>query len=125
LRNCAISPADRRRQAQLVGNDLAKHYGKRNFYSIDQVKQANQRQKIEIDVACWSHALFNTHADFDHFHTLIGEACDYASMKAEMLRSISIDAVSNANADASWFDWDLSWIEFPDIDLSLFDFIDF
>jgi hypothetical protein len=123
MRNCTISPADRRRQAQLVGNDLAKHYGKRNFYTIDQVKQSNTRQKIDIDVACWSHALFNTHEDFDRFHTLIGEVCDYASMKADMLRSISTDTTSNA--DASWFDWDLSWIEFPDIDLSLFDFIDF
>ena len=49
----------------------------------------------------------------------MGEACDYVSMKAEMLASVSI------GSDASWFDIDLSWIEFPDLDWSIFDFIDF
>jgi hypothetical protein len=39
-------------------------------------------------------------------------------MKAEMLSSVS-DAT-----DTSWFDFDLSWLEFPDIDFSLFDFLD-
>ncbi len=39
-------------------------------------------------------------------------------MKGEMLST-----VSNA-VDTSWFDLDLSWLEFPDIDLSLFDFFD-
>jgi len=32
-------------------------------------------------------------------------------------------SVSNA-ADTSWFDVDLSWLEFPDIDWSIFDFFD-
>ena len=40
-------------------------------------------------------------------------------MKGEMLSSVS------TTADSSWFDLDLSWLEFPDIDLSLFDFLDF
>lgn len=39
-------------------------------------------------------------------------------MKAEMLASVS------SADDASWFDIDLSWLEFPDIDLSIFDFFD-
>jgi len=40
-------------------------------------------------------------------------------MKSDMLSS-----VSNVT-DSSWFDLDLSWLEFPDIDFSLFDFLDF
>ncbi len=42
-------------------------------------------------------------------------------MKLDMLSS-----VSNGN-ELSWldFDIDLSWLEFPDIDWSIFDFFDF
>lgn len=115
---CAIAPEDKRRQAQLVGDDLLRHYGKRNFYSVQQVRDANRRNKIDLDLACWSHALFNTHSDFDQLHAASGEACDYAAMKAEMLHSMATDS------SASWFDFDLSWLEFPDLDISLFDFFD-
>lgn len=115
---CAIAPEEKRRQAQLVGDDLLRHYGKRNFYSVQQVRDANRRSKIDLNLACWSHALFNTHSDFDQLHAASGEACDYAAMKAEMLRSMATDS------SASWFDFDLSWLEFPDLDISLFDFFD-
>jgi len=115
---CAMAPQDKRRQAQRVGEYLIRHHGKRNFYSVQQVRDANQRNRIDIDVACWSHALFNTHADFDKLHAATGEACDYVAMKAEMLQSV-------ATGDASdWFDFDLSWLQFPDLDISLFDFFD-
>lgn len=115
---CAISPADRRKQVRLVGSDLLKHYGRKQYYSVEEVKEANRRQGIKYDVGCWSHATFNSHQDFDQYHASIGETCDYVSMKGEMLST-----VSNA-VDTSWFDLDLSWLEFPDIDLSLFDFFD-
>ena len=115
---CAIAPQDKRRQAQLVGDDLLRHHGKRNFYSVQQVRDANRRCKIGIDVGCWSHSLFNTHVEFDRLHAASGEACDYAAMKAEMLHSLATDSTSG------WFDFDLSWLEFPDLDISLFDFFD-
>ena len=115
---CAISPADKRRQAKLVGDDLLSHHGKRKFYSVNQVRDANRRCNIQPDYVCWSHALFNTHFDFDRLHDDLGEACDYVSMKKEMLESLSASDVSG------WFDFDLSWLEFPDIDLSIFDFFD-
>ncbi len=115
---CSIAPTDKRRQAQLIGDDLVRHHGKRNFYSVQQVREANRRNKIDIDVACWSHALFNTHADFDRLHAGSRDACDYAAMKAEMLHSVANDGSS------SWFDFDLSWLEFPDLDISIFDFFD-
>ena len=115
---CTISPADRRKQVRLVGTDLLKNCGKKQYYTVQEVKNANRRQGINYDVACWSHATFNSHSDFDAYHKAIGESCDYMSMKAEMLLS-----VSNA-ADTSWFDMNLSWLDFPDIDFSLFDFFD-
>ncbi len=116
---CRIRPEDRRNQTRLVGNDLLKNYGRKQYYSVEEVKKANWRQKIDVDFACWSHAIFNSHTDFDSYHASIGEVCDYASMKSEMLSSVS------SSTDPSWFDIDLSWLEFPDIDLSLFDFLDF
>lgn len=115
---CALSPRDKRRQVTRVGNDLVKHHGKRRYYTIQEVKDANRRQGIDLDLACWSHAAFNSHGDFDAYHRSIGEACDYAAMKADMLSSVS-DA-----SDSTWFDIDLSWLEFPDIDWSIFDFFD-
>ena len=119
---CAISPADRREQVRVVGNDLLNTYGRKQFYSVDEVKAANKRQAIGTDFACWSHAVFNSHRDFDAYHRSIGESCNYVSMKAEMLSS-----VSNHELDSTWFefDFDLSWLSFPDLDLSLFDFVDF
>jgi len=116
---CAIAPADRRKQVQLVGNDLLKNYGRKKYYTVQEVKDANRRQGIGLDFACWSHATFNSHRDFDEYHRSIGESCDYAAMKSDMLSSVG------SSADTSWFDFDLSWLEFPDIDLSLFDFLDF
>ena len=115
---CALSPSDKRAQAQAVGDDLIRNYGKKPYYTVEEVKAANRRQMIDVDFCCWSHALFNSHADFDSYHRSIGEQCNYASMKAEMLQSVS------TAADGSWFDMDLSWLEFPDIDFSIFDFFD-
>ena len=116
---CAICPADRRQQTRAVGSDLLKHYGRKPYYSVDEVKGANRRQNVGVDFGCWSHATFNSHKDFDAYHQSIGESCDYLSMKSEMLSSVS------TATDTSWFDLDLSWLEFPDIDFSAFDFFDF
>lgn len=115
---CAISPADKRKQAKLIGDDLVRHHSKRKFYSVSEVRAANQRCNISVDVVCWSHALFNTHHDFDRLHVAAGEACDYLGMKKAMLESVS------SSGSSGWFDFDLSWLEFPDIDLSIFDFFD-
>ena len=115
---CAISPVDRQRQAKLVGDDLVKHHGKRKYYSAREVKAANERCNISIDYCCWSFAMFNTHFEFDRMHAGSGEACDYLAMKQSMLESVS------SGGESSWFDFDLSWLDFPDIDWSIFDFFD-
>ena len=115
---CVISPADKKAQAKRVGDDLVRHYGKRKFYTVEQVREANRRKAIGIDVACWSHAMFNSHSDFDQFHAAAGDACDYVAMKSQMLRAVATEE------SGSWFDGDLSWLEFPDLDISIFDFFD-
>lgn len=120
---CATRPLQARRQIQTVGDDLVRHHGKRRFYTVDQVRAANRRQGIGLDVGCWSHAFFNSHADFDRLHAGQGASCDYAGMKAELAEALTS---SNASPPSSWldFDWDLSWLELPDLDWSIFDFFD-
>lgn len=118
MRACTITPVDRQKQVRLVGGDLLKNYGRKKFYSVQEVKDANKRQGIGLDFACWSHATFNSHSDFDAYHESIGETCDYVAMKGEMLSSVS------SSADSAWFDLDLSWLEFPEIDWSIFEFLD-
>jgi hypothetical protein len=115
---CAMSPRDKKAQAKAVGEDLVRHYGKQKFYTVQQVRESNRRKNIDIDVACWSHAMFNSHSDFDRLHAASGESCDYAEMKSQMLHAVATED------SGSWFDWDLSWLEFPDLDLSIFDFFD-
>lgn len=115
---CSISPDDMREQARLVGDDLMGRHGKCRFYSVDQVKAANRRCNIKLDVVCWSHALFNSHEEFDRMHAAAVEGCDYIEMKQKMLQSMS------HGEDWSWFDFDLSWLEFPDIEWSIFDLLD-
>jgi predicted Co/Zn/Cd cation transporter (cation efflux family) len=117
---CAVRPREAKLQIQKVGNDLVQHYGKKKFYTVREVREANRRQHIDIDLCCWSHAFFNTHEDFDHLHQNLGEACDYAGMKSELVTSMA------PPEDGSWFDfdWDLSWLELPDFDFSIFDFFD-
>jgi hypothetical protein len=88
MRACTISPANRKKQVQLVGNDLVKNYGKKKYYTVEEVKAATKRQNIDLDYACWSHAVFNTHGDFDAYHQAMGESCDYVAMKSEMLSTV-------------------------------------
>jgi hypothetical protein len=116
---CSLNSGDKRALAKRVGDDLLHHVGRKPYYSVAEVKAANRRQKVDIDAACWAHALFNSHADFDRYHAEVGETCDYSAMKSEMLEAVSVAG------DASWFDLDLSWIDFPDVDWTIFDFIDF
>lgn len=80
-----------------------------------------RRLDIPLDIDCWMYALYTSHADFDAHHRLTGELCDYGAMRSYMIVAITDGAAS----PASWFSIDLSWLEWPDIDLSsIFEFFD-
>ena len=91
-----MPPDDRRDQVKRVGDDLVQNYGKKYFYTVEEVKESNRRCKIGPDFGCWSHATFNTHKDFDSYHQSIGEQCDYVSMKSEMLSSEKTESLPRA-----------------------------
>jgi len=105
---CAISPADKRALATLVGDDLLRHYGKQPYYTVDEVSEARRRQGVDLDLGCWAHALFNSPADFARQHRELGEACDYVSMHRAMLEALSEPGSAGAEA-GSWLD--LSWVD--------------
>ena len=78
-----------------------------------------RRQNLSLDLDCWAFSLYTSRSDFDGHHRITGESCDYDAMRGDM-----IEALADGK---SWslFDIDLSWLEWPDIDLaSIFDFID-
>lgn len=119
MTSCALPPTDKKAYGKAVGEELVKNYGKKKYYSPEEVKKASSQTKYDIDWHCWAMCLYTSPSDFDAYHQSIGENCNYAEMKAEMTSALT-DGASD-----SWFDIDLSWLEWPDIDLSsVFDFID-
>lgn len=117
-----ISKDQMRELEKKVGNDLLKKHGKKRFYTPAQVQSSCKDLNIAIDWHCWAMCFFTDRSAFELFHESIGENCDYTSMKSSMVSAIT-DGASDSWTD---FDFDLSWIELPDIDFSdFFDFFDF
>jgi len=121
MASCSLSPQDKKAYAKGVGNILVKKYGKQKYYSPHRVKMASRNSKYDIDWHCWAMCLYTSPSDFKSYHDSIGETCDYVAMKTEMASAIT------DGASESWFDFDfdLSWLEWPDFDLpSIFDILD-
>ncbi len=95
-------------------------HGKQNYYKPADIRRAAERRGYPIDIHCWAYCIFSTPEDFGALHAAAGEICDYAAMKTEILTDLA------SNAPFSLFDVDLSWLEWPDIDLSgIFEWFDF
>lgn len=115
----ALSVSEKKQYAQDVGGILVRKYGRQKYYSPHRVTQASKETKWGIDWHCWAMCLYTSPSSFDQYHESIGEVCDYGSMKSEMALAIT-DGASDA-----WFDFDLSWLDWPDVDLpSIFDVLD-
>ena len=120
VRPCHVEPRDKKALVSAVGEDLVRTHGKRKYYRPDEIRRSAERCGYPVDVMCWAYCIFSTPADFDAIHGAAGEACDYAAMKAEVLADLA------GGASFSLFDLDLSWLEWPDIDLTAaFDWFDF
>lgn len=116
-----LSETEKKKLGQAVGNDLVKTYGKKKYYTQPEIKRSLERTGNNIDYDCIMYCLFMDHSSFDTYHESIGEACDYIEMKSSMVSSLT------DHASDSWldFDLDLSWFDWPDIDVSsVFDLLD-
>ncbi|GAA5481004.1 DUF6559 family protein [Haloferula sargassicola] len=116
---CEMRPADKKAYFGAVGEELTRRHGKKKYYSPGEVRRASQDRGFPVDIECWAYCMYTSPDDFAALHEATGEVCDYAAMKAEILADLA----------GGWTfelpDIDLSWLEWPDIDLaSLFDWFD-
>jgi hypothetical protein len=119
MTTCAISPVDKRAYGKAVGDELLRLHGKKRYYSVRQTRSASDGLGFPVDWSCWAMSLYTSPGEFARHHAALGETCDYAGMKAEMFSAMT------DGASRSWFSFDMSWLEWPDIDFSsIFDFFD-
>ncbi|MEM9445385.1 MAG: hypothetical protein AAGA18_08525 [Verrucomicrobiota bacterium] len=115
---CSISPNDKKKFLSAVGKDLVSHHGKKKYYTQDQIHTSCKRLAYDIDWICWAYCIFTDPITFAAIHEASGEVCDYTKMKTEALFAL-------ADGTFQLPDIDLSWLEWPDIDLSsVFDWFD-
>ena len=117
---CALRPKDKKAFIGEVGKLLVREHGKRKYYTPADIRRAAETCGYPADVHCWAYCIFASPQDFKALHDAAGEACDYAAMKSEVLTDLSQSGLY------AWRDIDLSWLEWPDIDVSsLFEWFDF
>ena len=115
-----LSPSEKKAYGKAVGEILVRDHGKKQYYSSSEVHMASREVlKPCFDWHCWAMSLYTSPTEFKSYQDSIGETCDYAAMKADMTSALT-DGASD-----SWFDLDISWLEWPDIVLpSIYDFSD-
>lgn len=117
---CHIEPENRKKLVSDVGRKLVADHGKQKYYKPDEVRKAALDLGYEIDYVCWAYCIFTSPEDFALIHEALGEVCDYVKMKGEVLGELA------QGGSFLELDIELSWLEWPDIDLSsVFDWVDF
>ena len=108
---CHPSPPDKRKYIGDLGRILVKDYGRKKYYKPEEVKKAHRKSQWDAyDFSCWGMSVFSNHHDFDKYHEVTGEVCDYTEMKSTMLEGISTSEVASTPSipttelDASWLD---------------------
>jgi hypothetical protein len=108
---CSPAPVGKRKYISDLWKILVKEYGKKRYYKPKEVKKAHEKSPwSNSDFACWAMSTYSSRSDFDEYHQQTGEICDYTSMKAEMLKGISLtegvhlSELPAADLDASWLD---------------------
>ena len=116
---CHLKPKDRKAFIGAVGEELVRRHGKQRYYEPSQIRGAASQLGYPVDIVCWAYCIFSAPADFKAVHEAAGEVCDYTAMRAEVLADLTSGGAFSA------LDVDLSWLEWPDIDLtSVFDWFD-
>lgn len=113
---CTPAPVNKKEYITDIGKILVKDYGKKKYYQPKEVKKAHRKSRWHdgVDFSCWGMSTFTSHADFDNYHQQTGEVCDYAEMKTEMLKGLSLTTGSEI-FESSDFNIDASWLDFGEI----------
>ncbi len=64
-----------------LSHDLVRRFGKKPFYSIEQVTQAVQRGKFSAAFICYAHAAFCNELDFGACYQPLGVSCSYSGLR--------------------------------------------
>lgn len=75
-----------RSYARSLSQDLVRRFGRRSFYSVDQVTQAVQRGKFSATFIAYAHAAFCSQADFEAHYQRLGVACSYQALRRSVAR---------------------------------------
>lgn len=114
-----LSPSDKKQFLSDVGQDLVAHHGKKKYYKKEEVRASCRRRKYPEDWDCHAFCLFLDEATFQAIHVGVDAVCNYQEMRRDALAALT-DSGSFLDIDL-----DLSWLEWPDIDLgSVFDWFD-
>ncbi len=117
---CELGPEDKKKFVSDVGQRLVREHGKKKYYKPAQIRKAALDGGYQPDYVCWAYCMYASPSDFAAIHEAAGEACDYVAMKAEVLANLA------SGESFLGIDIDLSWLEWPDIELSsVFDWFDF
>lgn len=116
---CELKPDDKKAFIGAVGEELVQRHGKQKYYKTEDIGRASLARGYPVDWACWAYCIFSSPGDFQRHHEALGEVCDYALMRSAVLTDLA------GSEGFMGIDVDLSWLEWPDIDLSgLFDWFD-
>ena len=115
--NCNQLPNNKKEYIRDIGKILVEKHGKKPFYKPEEVKEAHKSSSWAepIDYSCWAMSTYSSHTDFDQYHEMHGEVCDYSAMRTEILQDFSHSDISNlldTNSDlldSSWLDFDLNF----------------
>jgi len=117
-------PPDKKAFIGLVGEKLVERRGKKKYYTrteIDEVVGVILEGVVtSADWSSWAYSIFTDRQTFNAIRKKSGATGDYDAMRSEVLTELS------ANDSFLPIDLDLSWLEWPDIDLGdIFSGIDF
>ena len=75
-----------------IGSILVKKYGRKRFYSPEEVKKAHAKTNWSdsLDLPIWGMSAFSSQLEFDRYFRRMGLAMDYTKMKTEALQSFSV-----------------------------------
>lgn len=119
---CHTAPANKKEYITDIGKILVHEHGKKKYYTPEQIKTAHKKSKWNegFDFSCWAMSVYSSHSDFTSYHQQIGETCDYADMKTEMLQGLSVSSGSEI-PDLPDADIDSSWLDFGEVFGNIFE----
>lgn len=69
-----------------LGPELVRRFGKRRYYTPEQVRKAVRGGRFNEDDICYAYSMFCSREDYDSFHAELGETGDYDAMRGEVGR---------------------------------------